>query len=269
LFLGLLLLVAAGLKTHGLLRNPFGDGSFLTSAHVQVATIEIEVLLGLWLLTGRSHRWAWAAALVLFGVLAGVSLSLALAGQPACSCFGQLPVSPWVSFGIDVIAVAALLLWRPPRGQNIENPVWAQEWSKIGIGVCLLLVLVGGVLLFGFANPAEALAWIRNEAITVDPPIRQVGKGKPGEEQTFDVTLTNRTKRPIRLVGGTTTCACVATSDLPLTIEPGGTQTIEVAVRFVGSPGRFQRLFVLLTDNAKEPEVFARFSGEVIAPVEE
>ncbi len=268
--MGGLLLVAAALKVHGLALDPFAEGSVLASARLQVATIEIEVLLGLWLLTGWSPRWAWVAALSLFSLFACVSLYLALAGQPSCSCFGRLAVSPWVSLGVDVAAVAALLIWRPPVGsEDIQTPVWARQLLKVGAGVCLVLAVASGAALLVFPTPAAALAWFRGEAVTVDPPVRDIGKGVRGEKQTFRVGLTNRTKQPIRVVGGTTTCACIATKDLPVALGPRETQTIEVTVQFAGSPGRFQRLFVLMTDAAKQPEVYARFSGEVLAPTEE
>jgi hypothetical protein len=204
----------------------------------------------------------------MFSVFACVSLYLALAGQTSCSCFGRLAVSPWVSFGVDVAAVASLAIWRPAQADDGPRPAWMQQALKIASGACLLLALGGGIVLLTFASPAEALAWFRGEAITVSPTVHDVGKGGPGEEQTFRVALTNRTKRPIRVVGGTTECACVATKDLPLTLAVGESRSIEVSVRFVGSPGRFQRLFKLITDDASQPRVVARFSGEVFARVE-
>src|SRR5438094_154701 len=129
--LGLVLLVAAGLKVHSLALDPLSGDAFLASPRLLIATIEVEIVLGLWLLSG--------------------------------------------------------------------------------------------------------------EAITVDPPVRDIGNGGSGEVRLFRVQLTNHTDRPIRLVGGTTSCACMATNDLPLTLPPRETGTIEVSVKFVGSPGRFRQ----------------------------
>jgi hypothetical protein len=261
-----LLLVAAGLKVQGLALGPLAEDSLLASPRLQVATIEVEAVLGLWLLAGWSARLAWAAALGFFGLLAGVSLYLAVVGQASCGCLGRVTVSPWLTFGVDVGAVAALAMFRPARTADGSRTVWMQQLVKIGAGAGVLLALASCAFLLAFANPAEALAWFRGEAITVDPAVSDVGKGEPGEERTFRVQLTNRTNRPIRLVGGTTTCSCIATRDLPLALAEGETGAIEVSVRFVGSQGRFQHHFVLLTDDEKQPEVVARFSGQVIAP---
>jgi hypothetical protein len=91
---------------------------------------------------------------------------------------------------------------------------------KIAGGAVLLLALASGAILFAFSNPAEALAWFRGEGIAPDPAVYDIGKGSRGEERTFRVQLTNRTKRDIRLVGGTTICSCITTKDLPLSVAP-------------------------------------------------
>ncbi|HMO36294.1 MAG TPA: hypothetical protein PKA06_09635 [Gemmatales bacterium] len=44
--LGLFLLITAGLKIHALIVDPYGQDSFLLQPWMQLAVIEIEVLLG-------------------------------------------------------------------------------------------------------------------------------------------------------------------------------------------------------------------------------
>jgi hypothetical protein len=264
--LGTFLLVAAGLKIHGLALGPFAQDAFLGSPRLLIAAIEVEVVLGLWLLSGWSVRAAWTVALGFFTILAGASLYLALTGQRSCGCLGQVTVSPWLMFGLDAGAVAALALWRPAHSAARSPAVWCRQALKIVAGAAVLLALGSSGFLLAFPGPAEALAWLRGEAITVEPVVSDVGKGQPGEQQTFRVNLTNRTDRPVRLVGGTTSCRCTATNDLPLILAPGETGTIEVEIMFVGSPGRFRHHFVLFTDDERQPRVVARFSGQVIAP---
>jgi len=50
--LGLVLLGAAGLKIHSLFLGSSVRDSLLSSPRLQVATIEVELLLGVWLLSG-------------------------------------------------------------------------------------------------------------------------------------------------------------------------------------------------------------------------
>jgi hypothetical protein len=262
----MLLLVAAGLKVHSLALDPLSHGPFLGSPRLLIAAIEVESVLGLWLLSGWSVRAAWMSALGFFTVLAAASLYLALTGQRSCGCLGQVEASPWLMFGLDAGAVAALALCRPAHTAAIAPGLWGGQALKIVAGAAVLLALGSGVFLLGFPGPTEALAWLRGEAITVEPAVCDVGTGRAGERQTFRVHLTNRTDRPVRLVGGTTSCRCMATNDLPQSLAPGETGTIEVAIQFVGSPGRFRQHFVLFTDDERQPKVVARFSGQVIAP---
>lgn len=114
--LGMLLLGAAGLKTHALLTDPSPGMSLFSSPRWQIAFIELEVVLGLWLLSGFSSAGAWAAAVGVFSLLAGVSFYLAILGKPSCGCFGKVAVNPWYTWAGDLIALAALWYWRPQIG---------------------------------------------------------------------------------------------------------------------------------------------------------
>jgi len=264
--LGLVLLVAAGLKGHELALDPLTEDSFLASPPLQIAAIEVEILLGLWLLSGLARRAAWVAALGFFGVMAGVSLYMALAGQTSCGCFGRLTVNPWLTFAFDGAAVAALAVWRPVRAEGTGSVGWLRGVLRTGLGTAAFLTLIGGALLLAFDDPAAALAQLRGEVIAVEPSVSQVGDGIALEQRRFTVQLTNHGERPVRLLGGTTTCSCIATEDLPTTVPAGESRSIAVDVKFSGGAGRFQHSFILYTDDAKQPVVTARFAGRVIEP---
>jgi hypothetical protein len=274
--LGLFLLIAAGLKLHGLAEGTAGGTAFFASPALQLAVIEAEALIGLWLLSGWASRGAWIAALVLFTLLAAASLYLALTGQRSCGCLGRVTVSPWWMLLVDVSAIAALLIWRPQRGATDENTgkprgessslagLKALAGLKTLAGAAAILVILGGGVLFFFDTPAEALARLRGESVTVDPRVSDVGEAAAGEQRTFTIQLTNRTAKPIRVVGGTTSCACIATKDLPITLPPAESQEISVQIRFTGSAGRFSHRFTLNTDDDVQPLVIARFAGRVV-----
>lgn len=268
--LGVFLLAAAGLKVHGLALDPLASESLLLSPRLQIATIEVEILLSLWLLSGWSVRAAFVAASVFFGILGGVSLFLALAGQRSCGCFGRVAVSPWVTFLLDIAAIGALALglWRTAGTDDAPYAEWLRPLLKTGAVAAALLVVTCTTFLLAFDDPGKTLAWLRGESITVEPNVSDVGDGRVREERLLRVLLTNRTDRPIRIIGGTSHCACFAAESLPITLSEGETQGIDVRVRFVGSDGRFQHRFVLLTDDERQPEVVAQFRGRVVMPQE-
>jgi hypothetical protein len=264
--LGVFLLAAAGLKAYGLALDPLSQESFLGSPRVQVAAVEIETLLGLWLLSGRLPRLAWGCALGFFGLLAGVSLLLALDGQRSCGCLGRVEASPWLAFAFDLGAVVSLLIWRPARELETRPVVWLGGLLKTVAGTVAFLTLIGGAFLLLCDNPNEALARLRGEAITVEPAVSQVGQAVAGEQRTFAVRLTNIQQRPVRIVGGSADCFCIATDDLPFTLRPGQSRSIQVRVTFRGGGGRFQHRFVFYTDDEKQAAVAARFGGRVTKP---
>ena len=71
--LGILLLAAAGLKLNGLAVDPVGRMGLFTLPAFQIAVVEFEIFLAVWLLWGRLPLGSWATALGVFTVFAGVS----------------------------------------------------------------------------------------------------------------------------------------------------------------------------------------------------
>lgn len=264
--LGLFLLIAAGLKIHGLFFDPSAHESILSSPRLQIATIQVELLLGGWLLSGKWGHAAWASTLGFFGILASVSLYLALVGQTTCGCFGRVTVHPGVTTAIDVVILVALGLCRPQTSYALQTEFrrLVPVVMKVGGGAAALLFLSAVGFLLSVDRPTNTLAWLRGESLTVNPSLSDVGEATAGTQRLFTVHLVNHTGRPIQIVGGTTTCACIATHDLPITVPPYQTQPIRVQMTFVGQPGRFQHRFVLYTDDNRQRVVVARFAGQVV-----
>jgi hypothetical protein len=264
--LGIFLLTTAGLKAYGLTMDPLAQDSFLASPRLLIATIEIETVLGIWLLVGWWPRTAWGFTLSFFALLAALSLYLALDGQRSCGCFGQMTVNPWLTFVLDVAVLAALMFCRPVVTAATISRYRMKGLLKIGAGSATFLAIISGVFLFVFQNPLEALARLRGESVTVVPSVANLGDGIRREMKEFPVELTNRSGKPIRILGGTTTCSCITTTDLPLTLKPGESRSIIVGFKFQGSVGSFRHHFVLYTDDKQQAVVIARFTGRVIDP---
>lgn len=115
ILLGMLLLAAAGFKAYAVWIDPNPVITIFSSPRWQVAFIELETVLGLWLLAGVYPSVGWLAALEAFSLFGTSSLYLAIVGQPSCGCFGKVSVSPLYAFALDVMAVVALAYWRPSR----------------------------------------------------------------------------------------------------------------------------------------------------------
>jgi len=262
--LGVLLLTTAALKFFDPSPDSLSALELLPSQRWLMAAVEAEALIGLWLLTGGFPLLLWLAALMCFSVLASVSMYLGIEGQASCGCFGaKLPVSPWYAMGLDLAAVAALVCWRPRQGYWSDSAT-LRRILAVAAGTGVILAVGFGGLAWMYGSPYEALSHVRGEAITVESIVSYVGDGIAGEQRSFTIQLANHRDRPIKVIGGTTTCSCIATNDLPIIVPPRESRPITVRITFRGSPGRFRHSFVLYTDDEKQATATAWFAGRVI-----
>jgi hypothetical protein len=263
------LLTSAGLKLHSLLYRPFSAGSPLLSRQAEFGLLEVEMLLALWLLSGWWRRGAWLATSIAFAVFALASVYMAWHGRSSCGCFGEVPVNPWITFGIDVTVLACLFLFRPRSEEQAGKERWFSLRSLRSVGYMtsgtLIFLGIGFLFLsFTHVSPAQALARLRGDLITVEPTTVDGGTAPRGTMKTVVLHLRNNTEQPIRITGGTTDCSCVTTEDLPLTIHPGEMVALHLKFKFTGSSGTFKRTYWLYTDNPQQPMVLAWITGSVV-----
>ncbi len=264
--LGILLLVAAALKLYGLNVAPFAQYGRLSNADIGLAAVEWEIVLGVWLLSGRAAIGAWVAALLTFLAFAGVSAYLGLIGQASCGCFGSVEASPWVAFGVDVAALALLAIARPDFRSLSQLPrvQWGKalvrEFGMVAVAFCGGII---GLASVAYGSPEAALAHLRGERLSVRPGIVDVGSGHEGQLLEAAVEIVNRTDRPVRIYGGTSDCSCIATADLPLTLAPGEARQVSVKVRLPASQGIFNRKAFLWTDCDDARTVLFGLTGRI------
>lgn len=253
---GLVLLAAVALKVQSVGAGGVGETLTLFSPRVQLLGLEVEALVGAWLVSGVARRGAWLAGLLLYAVLALVSVYLIAVGQVSCGCFGRVEVSPWASLTLDAIAVVALASFRPAV-ETASRPAWQ---------VAAVLLAIGGVLLAATSETAgRELARLRGEALMVTGGDADAGSAPKGESRDVPVTVENLTARDLHLIGGTASCSCVATNDLPLTVPAYGTATAEVRIRYTGEAGQFRHTFLRYTDAPGRPSLAGSIAGRVEA----
>jgi len=108
--------VAAALKGHQLLDGTLPEPSLFAWQPFHLMTIEADLALGLWLVSGFRHQIAAWFAFAYFLLLAGASGYLLIEGSQTCGCFGPVAVKPWVTLVFNLTAVCALALC--PRTQS-------------------------------------------------------------------------------------------------------------------------------------------------------
>ncbi len=152
---GLLLLVAAVLKTQQLLIEPVVSEGFWESWKFFLIQIPLEMGLGIWLLSGLFRKAVHLLATIAFGGFILVVLGKALGGFESCGCFGTIKVNPWITvFAIDVPIFLLLLIFRPV-GCKLLPPPWPKAAHFFAIAIPTFILLPTVMLTLIFNKPPD------------------------------------------------------------------------------------------------------------------
>lgn len=262
--LGAVLLAAAGSKLYGLSVSAVPPIGWFAQPWVQLAAVEWEVVLGLWLVTGVSPRGSWLAAVGTFVAFAGVSGYLGAKGVASCGCLGVIHASPWWAFGIDAAAVA-LLTVACPREIGKEHRASGRGAFGVLAGTAAILILLTAAGIARYGSTEAALAHLRGEALTLSPRHLDFGDGHPGQKLEATIEVWNWTDAPVRLIGGTSDCSCVTTDGLPVTIPPGESASVPIRIVLPGeTTGAFTRKAVIWTDCDRAKTIRLTLGGRAV-----
>jgi hypothetical protein len=232
--LGLLLLTASALKAYDLWVNPTLTDTRLLSANLQIAVVEVEAILGLWLLSGIWQGGSWLAALIGFGLLASVSLDFALHKLP-CGCLGDVgrrsELSPWWMFAIDLAAVAALWRWPPVEQIRPLGPrLISSNWQPAYLAVLILIFVTGNVVAFVIRSPQG----IHQHHIVEElPPIF----ADPGTKLVHTFTVKNDSDQLQRNLKVTHSCLCTKATIEETELAPGAETQLHLEADLTGRRG--------------------------------
>jgi len=170
MLLGILLVVAAGLKGYEVMTQPAVEKDIFSARWFLIFQVEFEIALGAWLLSGVLRKAAWLAALCCFCVFAGVTFYRGLSGAASCGCFGPVHVNPWVTLSaVDLPAVIALAVFRPRSRKFLD---WPPVRRLAGTLVCVGVLVGTSLPMLAFNRPAsvsssyevlEPESWIGNK----------------------------------------------------------------------------------------------------------
>jgi uncharacterized protein YaiE (UPF0345 family) len=188
--------------------------------------------------------------------LAALSLNSALRGQTDCGCFGNLKVHPGLTTALNLSALALLIFFRPRF-----------KWNENRGAVVLVAVLV--VLAIGLAWVAnrplgdQLLARWQGKTIFLRSSVIDAGEESVGTVKQLLLTVTNASSEDIRLIGGSVSCSCTTTQNLPVTVPANGEVIVEIELKFRGTPGQFEHRFDFYTSDKKQAKLHGVIVGRV------
>lgn len=166
--LALVLLAAGGLKSYQLFFKPDSLAPGLLHSKIFVGgLVQVELLLGTWLLMGGLNRIRFFVAFICFVLFATVAGYEAMRALPSCGCFGLLKVSPKITVGLDLLAIVLLWITRPRARQNPGKIV---HRAQVVVPITLALVVSGIFWLKYFQKSAPAaLPDSTNDLVVLEP----------------------------------------------------------------------------------------------------
>lgn len=266
--LACVLITAATLKLAGLAFDPAPRYGWLALPGMPIVVLVWEIALAAWLLAGYRKVGAWLATLGTFSVFALASYQSWAIGRPSCGCFGQIQVGPWYVLAFDLGVLLLLVLIRPDltavrKVLGLQRPWLVRAGVITAVAVGSWLLLFGVLALLGFGSLSAAVAYLKGEYFSLSPSPLSIPRGFPGDIRETTVEVTNRTGKPVRLIGGTSDCSCITTRDMPLTLGAGESKALKIVVRLPHLTGRSTRTVSLWTDTEDIPSVPVRVLMDV------
>jgi hypothetical protein len=163
LIVGVLLLFAGAMKLTATSAPQYLSEYLILDSHSSTLLAGWEILLGLWVLSGWSAYVSRRVVAITFSVLASVSGYLGWFGVADCGCFGDVSVSPWWVFGLDVGIVIASCSVKPPVRRATD---WAATDFAAPAGVGLALIAIAYFMsVWVYGSLDVAIARLRGEVI--------------------------------------------------------------------------------------------------------
>lgn len=239
---GAVLLVAVALKVAGI-----GSGSLSapgrTTTGVPLLFVGVELLLGLWVVSGTAARAGRVVAIAVLTLFVGVNVVKAYEGASSCGCFGAVTVPPGYVAAVEAMFIAVLVPF--PRRSEWTSADGSAAWVA-----GMAAVLLGAYLGVGYATTGRVSAdWLTrgDPAATIE---QHIPGDEPGAVTEFELRWQNTGSEPVQLTFLRAYCGCLQTRALPVWVAPGEEAVVPVAFTAPTGRGTYLRKFEIVTTTA-------------------
>src|SRR5262245_19741668 len=136
----------------------------------------------------------------------------------------------------------------------MASVVWTTLRQWVAPAILAATVIVSSAIYMG--SFGELTAWVRGEALSVEPLECVLGQQTNRTPAQFELWIRNHTAHEITIVGGKTLCSCISLPTIPLSIPPQSRRSLRVEIdasRVRG--GQTSQTIRLFTDDSQLPEI--------------
>lgn len=141
--------------------------------------------------------------------------------------------------------------------------IWLSAAPSLG-GILLVPLAFMAWALMAFGSTGDAFLYLRGHRLLIEPDVATVQDGRPGEEREAVFRVRNLSGHPVRILGAATSCTCISTDTLPITIGPGRFCDLHLRIRLDGEPAQaFRQDVTYMSDNPAQPALAVRVMGRI------
>lgn len=204
--------MAAVLKGHALWLDPLSSTNWFDTRQTQIFLILVENTVGVFLLFGLVSVMLWRTALLLYAAFLIYSFVLGVSGSSSCGCFGKATIHPWITFGLDALAIFLLWTFRQQFTDSARERPWVAHLIRhpvVFVLGSLLLLSVGAMSQYLVRPPADLFA---NTAI--EPIEHDFGMVNQMEELQHEFQFINHLDKPVTITHLHSSCGCTTALEL-------------------------------------------------------
>lgn len=255
----IVLLAAAFFKLQPLLSDLFHFHIFELVDTGIVALVIAEVGAALLLLSSPHRRQSWLVGLLLFVSFFVAATVAAIQGHRSCGCLGELSVVPWAMATLDAVIVLAtsIALWSLPRSDWSMPPTLRTSHC---LAMAALFPIASGLLFLSVSKMQSTGLLAAPALVAVEHNVKVVSRNPKSDFGVVSVLFCNPRSRPIRVAGVKVGCDTRVVSQLPFTLAPGASASLEVATRIPVDVPRATLELLLYTSGTSRLEQPLKFS---------
>lgn len=132
------------------------------------------------------------------------------------------------------------------------------------ISIFIIAIIFEIFIYLKYKNFNNFYYYMKGVSIVVDPPIATVGDRRPGETVDIDQAVWNFSGIKVSIIGAKSSCSCITTERLPLSLASGERRTVHVRAKMGPETGKYEQSVIFYTDCPRQTTFSVTVKGRVL-----